>query len=129
MNCAIPLASAQDLILARLAALEVENALLQRLLFAPADGWSGAFRLPRIEYVIVSALARAEPRAVRTDFLVELWDAFEVIDATGLVHTHVSKARARLRPSGVEIKTERNIGYWMTLENAARFEALLREPT
>jgi len=117
---------ALDLALARLADLEAENALLWQALTEPPEGWAGTFRLPRKTYLVVAAIARAAPRAASKDRLIALWDGEACDNPAGSIETMVSKARPLLRAHGVEIRTERGVGYWMTKESAERFKALLR---
>jgi DNA-binding response OmpR family regulator len=122
--------AADDLILARLADLEFENAMLKRALCEPPHGWSGAFRLSRAAYTIVSMVARASPRAVHKDRIVEIWE--DDGDSDGVyasIETTVCHARKLLKPHGVEIKTARRLGYWMPEASRDRFDELLRAPT
>jgi DNA-binding response OmpR family regulator len=122
--------SADDLILARLADLEVENAMLKRALTEPPHGWSGSFCMSRAAYTIVSMLARASPRAVHKDRIVELWgDGGDSDGVYASIETTVCRARKLLKPHGVEIKTARRVGYWMPETSRDRFYALLEART
>jgi hypothetical protein len=122
--------SADDLILARLADLEVENAMLKRALTEPPHGWSGGFHMSRFTYLIVSLIARAAPRAVHKDRIAELWeDDGGSVNVYASIEVTVSRARKLLRPKGIEITAARRIGYWMTETSRDRFYALMEART
>ena len=116
-------------LLAYICDLEAENALLRRTLYEPPNGWSGAFRLPRKMYMIVSTIANAAPRAVHKDAFLAFYDESRLEDPGSSVQAMVSKARKILLAHGIEIKNARHIGYWMLKDHAVRFEALLRAPS
>ena len=130
MNAPLRDAGALDLALARLADLEFENAMLKRALCEPPHGWSGGFCMSRAQYTIVALIARAAPRAVHKDRIVELWeDDGDSANVYASIETTICRARKLLKPHKIEISAALRVGYWMTETSRNRFYALLEAPT
>lgn len=62
------------------------------------------------------ALVRAHPRTVATDILIDATYGTSEIEKPDLaINQSISRARACLKPLGIEIKCERSLGFYVIL--------------
>lgn len=81
----------------------------------------------KAQSIVLSALRRRSPNVVSTDSLLDLLEscgATRGAITAKVLQVHITKIRRQLEGDGVTINNRHNIGYYMTIEAAAAYDAL-----